>query len=131
MRLRLLLPVELRPGLDVDPDADLVDDGGDVLAALPDRCRDILVVDVDHGLCIADHLDVDEALGVPPDLPLDLLLHEFPAGAFVALLLRGSRSGLAAGCPHGLAGMTGWLMFWTWAPWRLACGGCRPGRLLP
>ena len=81
-----LLPVELGAGLDVDPDPDLVDDGRDVLAALADRGRHVLVVDVHHGFRVARHLDVDKAVGVPPDLPLDLLFHELPAGPVVALL---------------------------------------------
>ena len=93
-----LLPVELRPGLDVDPGAELVDDRGDVLAALADRGGDVLVVDVDHGFGVADHLDVDKALGVAPDLALDLLLGELPPGPLLALLLRAA-GGLRARLP--------------------------------
>src|SRR5208337_5144662 len=70
--LRGLLPVELRTGFDIDPDTELVDDRGDVLAALADRGGDVLVVDIDHSLRVAEHLDVDKAFGVPPDLALDL-----------------------------------------------------------
>ena len=89
-----LLAVELRAGLDIDPDPELVDDRRDVLAAFADRGRHVLVVDVDHGLGVADHLDIDESFGVPADLPLDLLLGEFPAGPLLGLLLCSAIRGL-------------------------------------
>ncbi len=91
------LPFKIRPWLDINSDTDFIYNRRDILTALADCCRDIHVININDGFCIADHLDIDKAFRITSDLALDLFFHEFPAGTLFGFfllphILRGDRS---------------------------------------
>ena len=95
--LRLyLLPVKFRTGFYVNPDTDLIHYSGYILTSFANCCRHILVININNGFCITDHLDVNKTFSITPDFALDFFLHEFPTRPII-ILLSGGASGKGTG----------------------------------